>query len=133
MSDFFEWDAAKFSLHVPKMDNEHQAIIACMNKLHMLYEAKAAVPQLSKAVNDLADVTVKHFADEEAYMATIGFSDLAKHKIIHKSLLGKVIEYKSQFEATGKLHEDFFSFLKMWLKAHICGIDVKYTQHKKVA
>jgi len=133
MSDFFVWDAATFGLHVPKMDDEHQAIIACMNKLHVLYEAKASVRELSKAVNELTDVTVKHFADEEAYMATIGYPDLNKHKMMHKSLLGKVIENKTRFEATGKLQDEFFSFLKFWLKSHICGIDTKYATHKKAS
>ena len=133
MSNFFEWDAATFGLHVPKMDDEHQAIIACMNKLHVLHEAKASVAQLSKAVDDLTDVTVRHFADEEAYMASIGYPDLNKHKMMHKSLLGKVMENKSKFEATGKLQQEFFSFLKFWLKSHICGIDMKYAKHKRAS
>ncbi len=133
MSNFFEWDPAKYSVQVPKMDRGHQEIISCMNRLHTLREAKAPQAQLVKTVGDLCAITVKHFAEEEAYMASIGFADLAKHKIIHKTLLAKVMEHKSLFEATGKLTEEFFSFLKVWLKAHICGIDIKYAPQRVAA
>jgi hemerythrin len=34
---------------------------------------------------------------------------------------------------TGTLSEPFFVFLKMWLKAHICGIDIKYARQAAVA
>lgn len=133
MSHFFEWDQAKYSVHVPKMDSEHQDIIACMNRLHLQNEAHAPLAQLVRTVDDLVRVTVAHFADEEAYMASIGFPDLGKHKLIHKMLLASVTEHKAKFTATGALSADFFDFLKMWLKAHICGIDIKYSRHKLAA
>lgn len=126
MNPFFEWNAAVYSVHVPEMDREHQQIIACMNKLHSLSQAAAPAAQLARALDDLVAVTVRHFTDEEAYMTRIGFADLPRHKLVHKSLLDKVVSYKTAFEASGSLGDDFFAFLKFWLKAHICGIDVKY-------
>ncbi len=133
MSQYFEWDAAKYSIHVPKMDADHQRIIDGMNKLHTLYSAKAPVVQLSNALNDLAKVTVAHFSAEETYMASIQFPGLAQHKIIHKNLLEQINAHKAKFDASGKLTDDFFAFLKTWLKSHICGIDVKYGEHAKAA
>ncbi len=131
--DLFEWDAAKYSVKVPKMDEEHKAIIACMNKLHALDQAKASKEKLRPAIDDLVKVTVKHFGDEEVYMASIGFPDLERHKIIHRNLLDKVTQHKAEFDATGKLSEEFFVFLKMWLKSHICGIDIKYGTYNRAA
>lgn len=133
MSQFFEWNAAVYSVNVPEMDREHQAIIACMNKLHGLSQSAAPAAQLQRALDDLVSVTVKHFADEEAYMARIGFADLPRHKLVHKSLLDKVVSYKTGFEANGSLGDEFFAFLKFWLKAHICGIDIKYSQQRATA
>ena len=43
------------------------------------------------------------------------------------------MDHKLRFEASGVLSNDFFAFLKVWLKAHICGIDMKYGQHRKAA
>jgi hemerythrin len=130
MSSFFEWDPEIYSVRVPRMDRGHQDIIACMNRLHTLSQAKAPLAQLARTVDELVQVTVKHFAEEEAYMESVGFADLPKHKIIHKTLLSKVMEHKSQFLASGRVTDEFFAFLKVWLKAHICGIDVKYAPRR---
>ncbi len=133
MSSFFEWDPEIYSVRVPRMDRGHQDIIACMNRLHTLSQAKAPLAQLARTVDELVQVTVKHFAEEEAYMESVGFADLPKHKIIHKTLPAEVVEHKAQFDASGKPTTEFYAFLKVWLKAHICGIDIKYGQHRRVA
>lgn len=133
MSDYFEWDRARYSVKVPHMDAGHQAIIGCMNRLYGLNQAKAPVAQLAKVVDELVQVTVTHFTEEESYMASIGFPGLREHKLIHKSLLDQVSGHQRDFLARGVLTTEFFAFLKVWLKAHICGIDVKYGQYKKAA
>ncbi len=133
MSNFFEWDQAKYSVEVPQMDLGHQAIIASMNKLFSLSESGAASVQLGRVFAELVQLTVKHFAEEEAYMESIHFPDLGKHKLIHKSLLASVMSHKEKFDNAGKFERDFFDFLRMWLKAHICGIDVKYGKHRLAA
>ena len=132
MSNLFVWDPARFSLHIGPMDDEHQLIIASMNKLHELSDAKAGKGPLGRTLQELLNITVKHFADEEAFMAQIGFPDLGKHKLIHKSLLEKMHQHKQQFEASGQLTDEFFSFLTFWLKSHICGIDMKYSEFSRM-
>lgn len=129
MGNFFEWDQAKYGLDVREMDAEHQKLISLMNGLHALHERKATAAELGKALGEFAAYTVKHFADEEAYMAKIGFPELRVHAGVHKSLLARVTEYADEFKRTGKLTDAFFMFLKTWLKAHICGVDTKYGQH----
>jgi hemerythrin-like metal-binding protein len=126
MSDYFEWDAAKYAINVPAMDAEHEILIGYMNAVHSLYLAKASPAAVGGALEKLAAYTRKHFADEEAFMARIGFPELRVHAGIHKQLLARIDEFAAGFARSSTLSEDFFSFLKMWLKAHICGIDVKY-------
>jgi hemerythrin len=133
MSNYFEWDAAKFGLGVHAMDEEHQQLIRYMNTLHDLHCAHAPRDEVGRALDVLARYTVKHFADEELYMAKIGFPELAKHKLVHRDLLAKVGLHVADFKKTGTLSEPFFVFLKMWLKAHICGIDIKYARQAAVA
>jgi hemerythrin-like metal-binding protein len=132
MASFFEWDA-KYNLGVQAMDDEHVQIVACMNRLHALHESNAGRAALTSALTDLLRVTRKHFADEEAYMEKMGFPDLRKHKHIHVQLLGRLDTFESEFRSTGVAPADLFPFLKMWLKAHICGIDTKYATYGKVA
>ena len=128
MSDYFTWIPEKYELQVPDMDREHQILIGHMNQLHDLYSRHAPRNQLALALDGLARYTVKHFQDEEAYMARTHYRDLASHKQIHANLLRKVGAHVSAFQASGTLNEEFFSFLRMWLKAHICGIDSQYAR-----
>ena len=129
MGNFFEWDSSKYGLDVREMDAEHQKLIALMNTLHVLHEKHAGRLELGKALGDLASYTARHFADEEAYMAKIDYPELRVHAGVHKSLLARVSGFATDFQKTGTLDDSFFMFLKVWLKAHICGIDMKYSQH----
>ncbi|MEY4760580.1 MAG: hypothetical protein RLZZ200_436 [Pseudomonadota bacterium] len=129
MSELFTWDASKYSVKVAEMDREHQQIILLMNKLYGLYKNNAPASEQGKALTALAEYTVKHFTDEEAYMAKINYPGLATHKGVHKNLLDRVGQFAAGFKASGKLGDDLFVFLKMWLSAHICGIDMKYGAH----
>ena len=133
MTQFFQWDPEKFSVLVQSMDDEHQRLIAIMNRLHERNEAGAGKIELAGIVKELAAFTVEHFKNEEAHMEAIGFPGLASHKLIHKDLLEKFGGYAEEFEASGELTDEFFLFLRRWLKAHIQGIDRKYGEHGRLA
>lgn len=131
MSDFFDWDAGKYGLDIPMIDDEHQQIIGAMNELHRLHTTKQPVARLTEALRHLQRVTVTHFKDEEAYMEKIGYADLLKHRHVHKHLLERLDLFAKEFQGSGALSEEFFLFLKMWLKSHICGIDAQYAAHAR--
>lgn len=133
MNEYFVWDAAKFSLHVPEMDEEHKTLIALMNELHCLHQQRHPMSDQRHALEKLMRYTAKHFADEEAYMDRIAFPGARIHKGVHKQLLEKLQSYHAACASAGELPEDLFVFFKMWLSAHICGIDAKYAQHARMA
>jgi hemerythrin len=133
MSDFFEWDAGKYGLNIPQIDEDHQEIIQAMNDLHRLHESKAGRAPLAKALDRLRAVTVAHFKDEEAYMGKIGYADLRKHRHVHQHLLDRLEGFAVEFQSKGELTQELFLFLKMWLKSHICGIDVQYAKQVSAA
>ena len=126
MSDFFQWDPARLALNVPDMDHEHRVLIACMNKLHDLHEAGAGANDIRVSLDKLVTVTKKHFADEEAFMERIGYAGTAVHKGVHRQLLERLDGHADAFHRERHLTPEFFHFLKMWLSAHIRGIDMKY-------
>ena len=133
MANFFEWNADKYGLKVDAMDSEHRTLIGHMNKLYDLHKDNAPASLVRPALDAFVKYTVKHFADEEAHMRKIGFPGAETHASIHKELLGKVTAHVKDFEATGKLTDALFSFLKMWLAGHICCIDIKYAKHTSAA
>jgi hemerythrin-like metal-binding protein len=130
MADFYVWEEATLGLDLKAMDDEHKELISRMNKLHAAYSAKGDRTTLEKLLNELAEYTVKHFTDEEAYMAKVNFDGLETHKIIHQRLLNKFTEFATAFKASGQLTDDFFRFLSNWLTTHIRGIDMKYSPTK---
>lgn len=133
MSSYFEWDPARLGLQIREMDDEHKVLIDSMNKLHAARERRAAVGEQLRILDELVTFTRKHFADEEAYMERIGFPGLRTHRGVHAQLLNKLAQFQSVGREKHALPEELFAFFKMWLSAHIRGIDVKYAEHAKTA
>ena len=55
-------------MFVKHMEAEHPVIIACMSRVRDLYDAGVTGPKIVKVLAELGDVTVKHFAHEQAYL-----------------------------------------------------------------
>ncbi len=126
-----EWSQG-LDIGVNEMNDEHKKLLAIMNKLYDRNKAGAVKAELESIIQDLANYTVKHFSDEEAYMEKIQFPELSVHKIIHQNLLRTFAEQVEKFKkGDGKVSDGFFGFLKLWLTAHIQGIDTKYAHHSK--
>ncbi len=126
MSELFQWDPARFSLDVPQMDREHQVLIARMNRLHELNASGADARSVGAALEELMMLTTRHFADEDAFMARIGYTGLPVHQGVHRKLLERLAGFAKAFRQHHQLSAEFFAFLKMWLSSHINGIDRKY-------
>lgn len=126
MHTLLSWDRNTLSVHVASMDQQHEHLIGLMNHLYDRHKSSAPREEVGKILKTLGDATVKHFASEEAYMDSIHYPELGKHKSIHHNLLMQLGQHVEQFKTTGVLEEDFFVFLRLWLSAHIKGIDRKY-------
>ena len=128
---FVDW-SPRYSIGVAPMDEAHKKLMALMNQLHEQRAASDGKPELRRTLKALADFTIRHFREEEAYMQSIEFPGLANHKLIHAKLLEQLNEHANAFETgDGSLPDQFFTFLKVWLTAHICGIDTKYAEHSR--
>ncbi|MDF1655387.1 MAG: hemerythrin family protein [Coxiellaceae bacterium] len=121
----FQW-TEELDVGVDKMNNEHIELIALMNKVYDLSEAKAQLVEINIALDAFITYTKKHFSDEEAYMESIGYGEIEDHKQKHRKLFEDLTTYIDDFSRTGTLDDGFFQFLKMWLRGHIIYIDGKY-------
>jgi hemerythrin len=134
VAELFVWDPKQLGLQVEEMDREHQVLIGMMNKLALRSEAGAAKAELRGLLDELVKYTEKHFADEEAYMRSIQFPKLPSHQAIRRQLLTALGEHVQEFNTgPGQVSPKLLSFLKLWLSAHIRGIDMQYAEHSRMA
>lgn len=127
------WDQT-LDVGVEAMNSEHREILDAMNKIYDAHQAGQRGEVINALVGRLGSICVRHFADEERYMAKIGFPTLENHKLVHAKLLRDFSAHAAAIKAAdGTVSDSFFAFLKFWLSAHIKGIDVKYGAHAKAA
>ena len=122
-----EWDDT-LDVGVNQMNHQHQQLLDLMNKLYAGKNNGTPFDQLSPILQALKEATVSHFQEEEQYMESIQYSGLAGHKLIHQQLLQKFCDEEKIILDTRQFPDSFFGFLKVWLSAHIRGIDMKYGQ-----
>ncbi len=126
---WYEWNN-NLDIHVKEMNDEHKVLIDLMNRLHDESHAGKPKAVLQKTFLELVNYTRHHFQDEEQYMYSINYPGLPTHRLIHAKLLTQLDEHFEAFKkGDGKVTAAVFDFLKMWLNAHIRGIDIQYGEH----
>ena len=77
----------------------------------------------------LRDYTKRHFADEEAYMESIGYKRIFSQKVQHQEFIQRLeawnLEEIDSFENQDAVIEDMLEFLTDWLVHHIMEQDTK--------
>lgn len=127
-----DWDAGKFDVLVPKMNEQHHRLVNIMNQLYDRHAEGAAKPALDKLLVQLRDFTIKHFREEEAMLEQMQFPSLSRHKLIHESLLQEFGKHYDAFsKGNGEISSAFFDYLRLWLTSHIMHIDRKYGEFSK--
>lgn len=128
---FFDW-SDRLDIGVSAMNDEHKVLLDMMNQLYGANERQAPHSELTRLLDRLVEYTHRHFADEERFLEAIAFPDLRIHKTIHANLLDTLSGHQKAFAAKpGPVPPELFDFLKMWLTAHILGIDMKYGNYAK--
>lgn len=126
----FIWND-KLIIGVNEMDNEHKVLVEKINSLVEELEAQYTrkdTPKLMSSFSDLANYTIKHFKDEEAFMQSIAYPQLASHKKIHEKLLNQVGAYGEKIQKGNLNDKELISFLRNWLISHIMGVDTQYAK-----
>ena len=85
MDTCFEW-REEYNIGVDTIDREHERLFRIINKLYRFREEqKDSQWTCQEGVKFFKGHTMKHFADEEEYMASIGYEGLERHRRIHNN------------------------------------------------
>jgi len=119
-------DSKLYDIGVRAMNAQYRGLIDLLNTIDERNGANAGNAGLLNLIGQLAELTNRHFMEYEAYMEKIKFADSKSHTLIHTGLLRDFTAHVERFKSgDGRLGPDFFSFLSLWLRAHIQHLDMQ--------
>lgn len=128
MDTQFEW-SEDFKIGVDIIDKEHRRLFKIINKLFALKEEENNGQwACQEGIKFFKGHAVKHFEDEEDYMASIGYKGLEQHRRIHKSFRENTLPtLEQELEQTGYSADAVDHFLGVcagWLIGHTLTEDL---------
>ena len=127
---FIEWNE-KFSLHHALLDKQHQELFDLANAVQALDPAKTDKAELGKLFKDFFDYMAKHFKEEEAYMQSLEYPLLEKHKKFHESIIEGMTKILKEKKGIEDLQKSMKMIAKKWLVEHILENDLKIEKWRK--
>jgi hemerythrin-like metal-binding protein len=83
-AEFFIWKE-EFAIEIPLIDREHQRFFAIINELYAA-NSRSRPFETRNTLAALQDYALEHFAREEYFLSTIGYSGLTDHQRQHAFL-----------------------------------------------
>ncbi len=125
----FEWKDF-FSVGHQTIDDQHRRLFAIVNELYdaMKQPGGARDETLRTTIGALCQFTRSHFAEEEHLMKLAGYPDLARHKLAHDYLAGRIAEFEARMRnVETRLAAEVLPFVVgEWLSSHIAYEDQLY-------
>ena len=125
-----EWDE-RFSLNHALIDLQHQELFELANAAQRLDPNNANKAELSKLFKEFYDYMAKHFKEEEAYMQSLDYPLLEKHKKFHESIIEGMTKILQEKKGVVELQKSIQMIAKKWLVEHILENDLKIEKWRK--
>ncbi len=124
---FFKWSPA-YSVNIQAIDDQHRELVSILNRLFVAVAKREGDQAIVGILDALLTYTGTHFALEERLMKQAGYEDYEAHKAEHRKLLAELDQLcKKHMIEEKAIYFEMLSFLKTWLRAHIQGVDTKYS------
>lgn len=136
MNTQFVWKD-EFNIGVDIIDKEHQRLFKIINKLFTLNKDDKTNSQWAcqEGIKFFKGHVMKHFADEEAYMASINYEELEHHRYIHNGFRENTLPALEleleQTDFSPDAVEHFLGVCVGWLVGHTLTEDLSITGKRK--
>ncbi|MCI8293233.1 MAG: response regulator [Hespellia sp.] len=124
MNNQFVWND-EFNIGVDTIDREHKRLFRIINKMFLFEdeeEEEKSQWACQEGIKYFKEHTVKHFSDEEEYMASIHYEGLETHRRIHtdfrKKTLPALEQELEQSEYSAESIKHFLGVCAGWLIGH---------------
>ncbi|MBE0574320.1 MAG: hemerythrin family protein [Desulfuromonadales bacterium] len=119
----FVWND-DYKTGITKIDQDHKTLVNLINDLYEAMQDGSGGALLLPIFSALKHYTENHFAEEERYMVEHDAPDQEKHFQEHKLMVAKLADLESRHrKGEAAISLITLSFLRDWLKNHICMID----------
>lgn len=118
-----EW-CEKYSLNHPKIDAQHQELFRLANCVEALDAKTTTKEALAVLLKDFFAYMPEHFKDEEAYMESIGYPQLEKHRVLHQSIVNAMTAILKETKGIEALQAKMKTVSHKWLVEHILENDL---------
>jgi hemerythrin len=125
-----EWDE-RYSVHHELLDLQHQELFDLANTVQRLDPNNADKAELSKLFKEFFDYMAKHFKEEEAYMQSLDYPLLEKHKKFHESIILGMTKILKEKKGIVELQKSMKMIAQKWLVEHILENDLKIEKWRK--
>lgn len=131
MDTQFVWND-RYNIGVDSIDKEHQRLFRIVNKL-FAFKDDAVTNQWAcqEAIKFFKDHALNHFANEEAYMASINYEYLEEHRYIHQNFTTVTLPALERELETSQYSpeaiEHFLGVCAGWLIGHTLTEDLAIT------
>ena len=123
MPVILEWSNQLATEH-PLIDEQHQAMIAMINHLHICITEPMQRPEFSARLELLCNYAMEHFATEEQLMQQQNYPHLARHQAQHALLTQQAYALNQRFLGGDMpLDSTVSESLREWFMDHIQGED----------
>ncbi len=120
---FVQWNRT-LHIGIPKVDQEHQHLVAIVNAFHDVHRRGAGREKVFTALNLLMKYVEIHFQHEEALMEAGHYPALEDHRKEHEDLTRQIFDlYARCKRGQAQITDETMEFLKHWLVDHILGMD----------
>lgn len=126
--DQIEWTDT-FSVGVPTIDEQHQRLVALINRLFLAIMDNAGEAILGEVLAELGRYAHHHFAYEERLLAENGYpaAQFNVHRAEHERLTAAVADFNRRMQTdSATLDLALYDFLRGWMTDHLCGSDSQY-------
>ena len=123
MSKETEWNK-HFNIGIDSIDNAHRKLFSIVRRLiHLSRDEDNGQWACAEGIKYFKNYAIEHFADEEAYMRSIGYKDYEIHKRLHDDMRYKTLaSLEKELRESNYSQESIHHFLGIclgWLTAHI--------------
>lgn len=121
----------KYQMGVERIDSQHRQLFSVARQIYKLFKDGESEKQkfaCQEGVKFLKSHLVKHYADEEAYMQEINYTNRVEHKQLHDNMLYHMLPaIEKELEESAYSDESIQKFIGLclgWLINHIAGEDM---------